>query len=90
MKAHPGDVRASDVRVRHEKIDTNGTVTLRCGSRLLHVAIGRAYVGQVVTMLVAHRDVRVMTPEGHLRRHLIIDPTRPYQAVSKNTVSTMS
>jgi len=52
--------------------------------------VGRAYAGQVVTMLVAARDVRVMTPEGVLLRLLIIDPTRAYQAVSRNNVSTMS
>jgi transposase InsO family protein len=81
VKAHPGDVKdaTAHFRVRYDKINDNGTVTLRYGSRLLHLGMGRKNAGQVVTMLVADRDVRVLNPEGVLMRRFTIDPKRNYQ-----------
>jgi hypothetical protein len=92
VKAHPGQVKdaTAHFRVRYDKVDTNGTVTLRYGSRILHLGMGRKNAGQVVTMLVADRDVRVLNPEGVLMRHFTIDPSRNYQKPSKDGVSTMS
>lgn len=92
VKAHPGDVKdaTAHFRVRYDKIDTNGTVTLRYGSRLLHLGMGRRNAGQVVTMLVADRDVRVLNPEGVLMRRFTIDPKRNYQKPAEDAVSTMS
>jgi transposase InsO family protein len=86
VKAHPGDVKdaTAHFRVRYDKIDTNGTVTLRYGSRLLHLGMGRKNAGQVVTMLVADRDVRVLNPEGVLMRRFTIDPAKNYQRPSKD------
>jgi hypothetical protein len=77
-------------RERYNKIDTNGTVTLRYGSRLLHLGMGRKNASQLVTMLVADPDVRVLNPEGVLMRHFMIDPSRSYQSASKDQLSTMS
>jgi transposase InsO family protein len=92
VKAHPGDVKdaTAHFRVRYDKIDTNGTVTLRYGSRLLHLGMGRKNAGQVVTMLVADRDVRVLNPDGVLMRRFTIDPQRSYQRPDGGGVSTMS
>ncbi|MDE3064671.1 MAG: IS481 family transposase [Acidobacteriota bacterium] len=92
VKARPGDVKdaTAHFRVRHDKVDTNGTVTLRYGSRLVHLGMGRCNAGQVVTMLVADRDVRVLNPEGVLMRRFTIDPKRNYQKASGDPVSTMS
>ena len=70
--------------MRYDNIDTNGTVTLRYGSRILHLGMGRKNAGQVATMLVADRDVRVLNPEGVLMRHFTIDPRRNYQKPSKD------
>ena len=92
VKAHPGDVKdaTAHFRVRYDKINANGTVTLRYGSRLLHLGMGRRNAGQVVTMLVADRDVRVLNPEGVLMRRFTVDPSRNYQPPTKDQVSTMS
>ena len=92
VKSYPGDVKnvTAHFRVRYDKIDTNGTVTLRYGSRLLHLGMGRKNASQVVTMLVADPDVRVLNPEGVLMRHFMIDPSRSYQSASKDQLSTMS
>ena len=77
-------------RVRHDKINTNGSLTLRYGTRLYHIGMGRNWAGQVVTMLIANRDVRVITPEGELIRHLELDPSKDYQPQSADLMSTMS
>jgi len=66
-------------RVRQDKIDNHGRVTLRYRSRLHHVGLGRGRKGTRVLILVADLDVRVMTHEGELLRHLTLDPTRDYQ-----------
>lgn len=66
-------------RVRHDKISTVGTITLRYRSRLHHIGLGRAYAGQRVIILVAGPDVRILTLDGHPLRHLTIDPTTNYQ-----------
>jgi transposase InsO family protein len=65
-------------RVRQDKVHT-GKVTLRYRSSLYHVALGRRHEGQRVLILVADRDVRVLTPEGEMIRHLRLDPGRIYQ-----------
>jgi hypothetical protein len=70
---------ARHYRVRHDKIDATGTVTLRYKSRLYHVGIGMAHKGQRVLVLVADRDVRVLTVAGEILRHLQLDPSRDYQ-----------
>jgi transposase InsO family protein len=66
-------------RVRRDRVDKAGRVTLRYRSRLLHIGIGRAHIGTRVLLLVADRDVRVITEDGELLQHLTIDPTKNYQ-----------
>jgi len=66
-------------RVRKDRIDTHGVVTLRHGGRLHHIGIGRRHAGTRVLVLVADLDVRVVSEEGELLRRLTLDPTRDYQ-----------
>ena len=66
-------------RVRRDRIDTTGKVTLRYRSRLLHLGIGRRYAGTRVMLLVADRDVRVIDHDGVLIATFTIDPTKQYQ-----------
>jgi Integrase core domain len=70
---------ARHYRVRHDKVDGGGTVTLRYRSRMHHIGLGRAHKGQRVLVLVADRDVRVLTVEGEILRQLVLDPSRDYQ-----------
>ena len=53
-------------------------MTLRHDSRL-HIGIGRANAGRRVLLLIADKDVRVVSEDGELIRQLTIDPTRDYQ-----------
>lgn len=66
-------------RVRRDRIDTSGVITLRYNSRLHHIGLGRAHAGLRVLVLVADLDIRVLTEDGELLRHLTLDPTRDYQ-----------
>lgn len=77
-------------RVRRDRIDSVGRVTLRHRGRLHHIGIGRAHRGTPVIMLIADLDVRVLTDEGEVLRHLTLDPTRDYQAIGRSDVSTVS
>ncbi len=89
---------APHFRVRHDRIDGEGRVTLRYLSRLRHIAVGRAHKRQRVTLLVADAEVRVLAEDGTLLRELTLDPDRVYQPLGGSRfvhdvvrqVSTMS
>jgi transposase InsO family protein len=66
-------------RVRHDKIDSNGKLTLRHNSRLHHIGLGRMHAGTTVLILVHDLHVRVLSTSGQLLRDLQLDPTRDYQ-----------
>ncbi len=67
-------------RVRRDRVDKTGSVTIRHNSRLHHIGIGRAHKHTPVTLLVADLDIRVIaTQTGELLRHLTLNPNRDYQ-----------
>jgi transposase InsO family protein len=68
-------------RVRKDRIDVSGVITLRHNSRLHHIGLGRRNAGTRVLVLVADLDVRVLTEDGELLRTLTLDPSRDYQAI---------
>ena len=70
-------------RVRRDRVDKTGRVTLRYRSRLLHVGIGRAHAGTRVLLLVNDLDVRVITDDGKVLRQLTIDPAKDYQPLGQ-------
>ena len=82
IKARPveGPEPETHFRIRHDKVDTAGTVTLRHDSKLHHIGLGRAHKGKPVKLLIADRDIRILDPEtGELIRRLTLDPSRDYQ-----------
>jgi transposase InsO family protein len=84
IKARPVDATESKThfRIRHDKVDTAGTVTLRHDSKLHHIGIGRAHNGKPVKLLIADRDIRVLDLHtGELIRRLTLDPSRDYQPI---------
>jgi transposase InsO family protein len=67
-------------RVRHDIVDSAGSITLRHDSQLHHIGLGRLLAGTRVTVLVADLDITVIDREtGDLLRELTLDPTRDYQ-----------
>jgi hypothetical protein len=80
-EAVPGD-RTTDAhdRVRTDRTDSNGTVTLRASGRLRHIGTGRTHARTHVILLVRDLHVRVIhAATGELLRELTIDPARDYQ-----------
>ncbi|MGW4424933.1 IS481 family transposase [Streptosporangium sp. NPDC004631] len=81
-KALPSSSRDADThtRIRHDRIDTTGVVTLRLNGRLHHIGVGRTHARTHVILLVDDLHVRVVNAiTGELLRELTIDPTRDYQ-----------
>jgi transposase InsO family protein len=66
-------------RVRRDKIDLTGVVTLRHNSRLHHIGLGRRLAGTRVLVMVDGLRIRVVTEDGELLRALTLDPARDYQ-----------
>ena len=66
-------------RVRHDRIDATGVITLRHNSRLHHIGIGRRHARTRVLVLVHDRHIRVLDTDGELLRELTLDPNRDYQ-----------
>jgi transposase InsO family protein len=81
-------------RVRHDRVDKSGRVTVRYLSRLYHVGIGCAYKHQPITLLIANKDIRILAEDGSLLRQLTLDPNRDYQPrgvrAGRLKLSTMS
>jgi transposase InsO family protein len=65
-------------RVRHDRIDSTGKLTLRHNSRLHHIGLGRRYAGTPVLVLVHDLHIRVLSTTGQLLRDLTLDPSRDY------------
>jgi transposase InsO family protein len=80
---------AGEFRIRHDRVDNDGKVTLRYAGVMRHLSVGRAHKGTKVMLLVADRDVRVLSSEGELLRELTIDPERKYQG-QRSSLSAMS
>jgi len=81
-KALPGPSRDAEThdRVRHDRIDKSGTVTLRIAGQLRHIGVGRTHKGTHVILLVQDLQVRIVNAvTGELLRELTIDPSKDYQ-----------
>ncbi len=83
----PGTAMAVDYRVREDRVGANGTVTLRYESRLRHIGVGAANKHQVVRLLIAGDQVRVIREDGSLVRELTIDPSRDYQPLQSSAMT---
>jgi transposase InsO family protein len=79
IKAKPTQQPPLDHRVRRDKIDSFGKVTLRYLGKLRHIPVGVEHKNRKVRLLVAGADVRIITDDGELIRALSLDPTRNYQ-----------
>jgi transposase InsO family protein len=80
VKAHPPQSQpATHFRVRHDKVDKTGAITVRYQSKLHHIGMGARHRGRPVVLLIADRDIRIISPEGEVLRHLTLDPSRDYQ-----------
>jgi transposase InsO family protein len=80
IKARPvGNSPAAHFRVRQDRVDATGKVSLRYRSRLYKIGLGRAHKGRAVKLLIADQNIRVIDLNGQLIRELTLDPSRNYQ-----------
>jgi hypothetical protein len=83
-KATPDQRTAGHDRVRHDRVDKTGRVTLRHNGRLHHIGLGYEHARTRVLLLVADLDVRVINAAtGELLRHLTLNPHRDYQPLGR-------
>jgi len=81
-----GQPLAPATKVRHDKVDQTGTVTLRYRSKLHHIGVGRAHKAERVLLLVCDLDIRVIGEDGTVIRRLTLDPSIDYQPIGRTTV----
>lgn len=74
-------VKTDGRRVRFDKIDKAGRLTLRYRGRLHHIGVGAAYKGWRVVMLVDGRRIEIVGLDGSPLRRLVLDPSKDYQAM---------
>jgi transposase InsO family protein len=87
LKASPSPAQAQvDYRIRRDRLDAEGRVTLRYLSRLRHFHVSYKRRRQEVILLVAGAYVRVLAEDGQLLRELTLDPTRDYQPSAAPTL----
>lgn len=85
-KATPTGSREDDThdRIRTDRIDDSGTVTLRVNGRMHHIGIGRTHARTHVLVLTQDLHVRVVNATtGELLRELTIDADRDYQPTGR-------
>jgi transposase InsO family protein len=84
-KAAPGD-RTADThdRVRTDRTDPAGKLTLRVNGRLHHIGTGHEHARTPVLMLIQDLHVRIINAAtGELIRELTVDPARDYQPLGR-------
>lgn len=67
------------IRVRQDRVDKEGKLTLRHAGRLHHIGVGRDHRGKRIVMLIAGLEIRILTRQGDLLRQFTLDPTKDYQ-----------
>ena len=84
-KARPqGHGAGKHYRVRTDRVDPSGTITLRHHGRLLHLGVGRAHAGKAITLVVADSEATVVdTGTGEVLAEYTLDATKDYQGKKK-------
>ncbi|RMI13184.1 IS481 family transposase [Cellulomonas triticagri] len=79
-KAQPASHHEPHQRVRTDRIDDHGVVTVRHAGNLHHIGIGRTHARTHVILLIQDLHIRVIHAiTGEILRELTLDPTRNYQ-----------
>ena len=73
-------------RIRHDRVDQAGGITIRHNGQMHRIGIGRAHKRQPVIALIHGLDIRIIDKTtGELLRQLTLDPTRRYQPQNPKT-----
>jgi hypothetical protein len=84
-KATPGEPgTTTHDRVREDKVDKAGKITLRHHGVLYSIGIGRTHTGTRVLALVHDLEIRIIdAATGELLRELTLDTTKRYQGTGR-------
>ena len=85
-KATPSADRSAESheRVRTDRLDESGCVTLRVNGRMHHIGVGRTHARTHILLLVHDLQVRIIdAATGELLRELTIDPDKDYQGTGR-------
>jgi hypothetical protein len=84
-KAAPGNqTTGTHDRVRTDRIDADGKVTLRHAGRLYNIGAGRTHARTRVLLLDQDLHIRIIdAATGELLRELTLDPSRNYQPTGR-------
>jgi transposase InsO family protein len=77
----PSFVKVGERRLRFDRVDRSGRITLRHRGRLHHIGIGNPYAGWRVAMLIDGLDIEIVGFDGSPLRRLVLDPTKDYQRI---------
>jgi hypothetical protein len=72
-------IAATGHRIRRDKVDRSGRVTLRDKGTLHHIGAGNAYACWRVVLLVRGLDIQVIGFDASPLRHLTLDPSLDYR-----------
>ena len=71
-------------RIRHDKVDKTGRITIRHASRLHHIGLGYEHNGTTVRILIHDLHITIINADtGEIIRDLTLDPTRDYQPLGR-------
>ncbi len=84
-KAGPGDrTTEAHERLRRDRVDISGKITLRYQGQLYSIGVGRTHARTHVHVLVQDLNVRIINAAtGELLRDLVLDPNVRYQPTHK-------
>ena len=83
-KRHPVTTTNPHYRVRHDRVDDGGSVSLRVNGRMHHIGIGRTHARTRIILLIRNLDIRIIhATTDEILRALTLDPTRSYQGRGK-------
>jgi len=82
-KATPNS-QDSHWRIRHDKVDKTGRITLRHASRMHHIGIGYEHIGTTVRILIHDLHITIINADtGEIIRDLQLDTSRDYQPLGR-------
>lgn len=91
LKAHPAlPASALQYRVRRDRLDAGGKVTVRYLGRLRHLYVSYRHRRQPVTLLIAGPHLSAVAADGSILREVTLDAKRNYQPMKSQSLSTMS
>lgn len=79
-KATPHPTGAPDIwRVRYDRLDPTGKMSLRAAGRMMHLGCGRKWAGNEVVAIIHANHAQVVTYWGEIIADFTLDPTKSYQ-----------